>query len=453
MQGLQNQFIRHLCQLLALFILATSCALVSTYSHAEQDAVLMQAESLIRKADYKAAYLLLEPLEDARAGEINYDFLFGIAGVESGNVTRGAFALERVLALDPNNKDARTEMAKAHFLLGERQASKAEFNNVLALNPDEQTKKTIDNLLTAIQKIEGTTTTFGAYAEFGLGADSNISSAPNINAISVPLFGGVAELGQDGREQSSNFMQLATGLSFRQPVNDDFAYFGAVNLAHRGNETTSTFNTSNVDVNLGLQYKVDENNFSFALQNNNFYLDSSSFRHAYGATAQWLYNIDSFNQAGVFAQYSKISYAGNSIRNAQRSIAGVNVGHVFQNDFSPVVFASVYGGREDADDSSVNFLSQNIVGVRLGGQLNIGARLQLTTSLGIEKRKNDENDISFLTKRKDNQYDATLGLRYAFARDWSIRPQYSYTKNDSNIDLNTFERQILSISIRKDFNW
>ncbi len=97
--------------------------------------------------------------------------MFGFAGVESGNVTRGAFALERVLAVDPNNKDARTEMAKAHFLLGETQASKTEFNNVLALNPDAQTKKTVENLLTAIQKLEGTTTTFGAYAEFGLGAD------------------------------------------------------------------------------------------------------------------------------------------------------------------------------------------------------------------------------------------------------------------------------------------
>ncbi|OQW69612.1 MAG: hypothetical protein BVN34_04710 [Proteobacteria bacterium ST_bin12] len=441
-------------KLSALFFVLFSAILFSSQTFAAKDAVLTQAEALIRKGDFKAAYLLLEPLEDTRAGDINYDYLFGFAGVESGNVTRGAFALERVLAVDPNNKDARTEMAKAHFLLGERQASKAEFNNVLALNPDQQTKKTIDSLLTAIQKIEGTTTTFGAYAEFGLGADSNISSAPNINAISVPLFSGVAfALGEDGREQSSNFMQLATGLSFREPVNDDFAYFGAVNLTHRDNETTSIFNTSNLDLNLGLQYRVDENNFSFALQNNNFYLDSSSFRHAYGATAQWLYNIDSLNQAGVFGQYSKISYAGNSIRNAQRSIGGVNVGHVFQNDYRPVVFASVYGGREDADDSSVNFLSQSIVGVRVGGQLNIGTRLQLTTSLGVENRKNDENDPSFLTKRKDNQYDATLGLRYTFARDWSIRPQYSYTKNDSNIDLNTFERQIFSISIRKDFNW
>lgn len=114
-------------KLSALFFVLFSAILFPSQTLAAKDAVLTQAEALIRKGDFKAAYLLLEPLEDTRAGDINYDYLFGFAGVESGNVTRGAFALERVLAVDPNNKDARTEMAKAHFLLGERQASKEEF--------------------------------------------------------------------------------------------------------------------------------------------------------------------------------------------------------------------------------------------------------------------------------------------------------------------------------------
>lgn len=435
--------------------MALLCAFVSFYAASAQDNVLIQAEALIRQANFKAAYQLLEPLETERAGDINYDYLLGIAGVESGNVTRGAFALERVLALAPNHKDARAEMAKAHFLLGETSASKAEFKNVLALNPDVQTKKSVESLLTAIEKLEGKTTTFGAYAELGLGADSNISSAPAISSIAVPLFGSGATftLGRDGREQSSNFMQLATGISFREPVNEDIAYFGAVNVTHRDNQTTSTFNNSTLDLTAGLQYKVYDNSFSFTVQDNHFYLDNDSFRHAYGATAQWLYNIDNANQAGVYAQYTKLDYPGNHIRDAQRTIVGINAGHAFQHDFRPVIFASVYAGREDADESTVNFLSQDISGLRAGGQLSFGSQWQLTTSTGIELRRNDENDPSFLTKRHDNQYDFTLGLRYIPVRDWSIKPQLSYIKNDSNIDLNTFERKILMINVRKDFSW
>ena len=210
MQSLNQHFIRYIFKLIAVFLMAIFTVLISQNIHAEQDAVLIQAQSLIRQADYKKAYQLLEPLEDARAGDMQYDYLFGVAGVESGNVTRGAFALERVLAVEPNHQDARAEMAKAHFLLGEKEAAKQEFNYVLGLEPDAKTKLSIEKLLTAIEKTEGTTTTFAAYLDLGLGWDSNVSSAPSISSISVPLFGGLAfALGKDAQEKSDNFMNLA----------------------------------------------------------------------------------------------------------------------------------------------------------------------------------------------------------------------------------------------------
>lgn len=84
------------------------------------------------KYQFSAAYQLLELLEADRAGDVDYDYLLCVAAVESGNSTRCAFALQRVLAINPNHKDARAEMAKAHYLLGEKDAAKAEFNNVLA---------------------------------------------------------------------------------------------------------------------------------------------------------------------------------------------------------------------------------------------------------------------------------------------------------------------------------
>ena len=124
---------------LVIFLLAFT-ATFSLPALAVQVNVITEAKKLILNRDFNAAYQLLEPLEAERAGDVDYDYLFGVAGVESGNVSRGAFALERVLALDPSNKDARAEMAKAHFILGEIDASKLEFNNVLKQSPDAATK-------------------------------------------------------------------------------------------------------------------------------------------------------------------------------------------------------------------------------------------------------------------------------------------------------------------------
>lgn len=427
---------------------------IPSLSFAAQDEVTKQAEELIRKGDFKAAYQLLEPLETTRAGDIDYDYLLGIAAVESGNATRGAFALERVLATDPSHKDARAEMAKAHFMLGETQASKTEFNNVLAQNPDAETKKTIEKLLTAIQKIEGTTTTFGAYLGFGLGYDSNVSSAPGISSIGVPAFGGLLiQLDKASREQSDNFMNLAGGVSVRHPITDKLAAFGAISGTSRINDDQTAFDNSALDFNAGLQYRQNQHNFSFGLQDNHFDLDSEKFRHAYGATAQWQYNVDARNQVGSYVQYSRLKYHGNEFRNADRTILGINAAHVFAGDLSPVIFASVYGGREVTRDSAADFLSQDIAGVRTGGQLSLNNQWQLQGSLAYEQRDNDEDDLAFLKKRKDHQYDASLGLNFIPARDWSIRPQISYTKTESNIDLNSFDRKIISVDIRKDFSW
>ena len=79
--------------------------------------------------------------------------------------------------------------------------------------------------------------------------------------------------------------------------------------------------------------------------------------------------------------------------------------------------------------------------------------MPLFGSLAAELRDNDEADPIFLKKRKDKQYDASLGLNFIPARDWVIKPQLSYTKNESNIDLNGFDRTIISVSVRKDFSW
>jgi outer membrane protein len=419
-----------------------------------QDNTVIQADALIGKGDFKGAYQLLEPLESKYAGDVNYDYLLGISAVESKNVTRGAFALERVLALDPNHKNARAEMAKAHLLLGETDASKAEFSNVLKQNPDAETRNAVGKLLTAIDKNEGIVTTFGAYLDAGVGWDSNVSSAPGIGSIGIPAFGGIiVPLGNAAKEKSDDFMNLAAGISVRHPVTDEFSVFGNASFNGRFNSSESDFSNNVYDFSAGYQYQRNKNNFTLAAQNNYFDLDNERFRHAFGATTQWLYNFDAFNQAGLYGQFSRLKYTSTPIRNADRSILGVNAGHAFQDDFKTVIFASIYGGREEARDSSVEFLDQDVFGLRAGGQLSFNPLWHLNATVSYEQRDNDENDPFFLTKRKDDQYDAVLGLRYLPAPSWSIKPQISYTKNESNIDLNGFERKSISINVRKDFSW
>jgi hypothetical protein len=63
----------------------------------------------------------------------------------------------------------------------------------------------------------------------------------------------------------------------------------------------------------------------------------------------------------------------------------------------------------------------------------------------------DTENVVFETTRRDKLYEIALGLIWRAAKDWSVRPQISYTRNDSNISINDYDRYDISITLRRDF--
>ncbi len=119
------------------------------------DAVTDNAKALLDKGEAKAAYALLEPLEPQRAGDPEYDFLLGLAALEIGKNTNAVFALERVLAVDPNHARARAEIARAYAALGEASTAKQEFEAAKRQGVPPEVANTIDRMLAAIDARRG----------------------------------------------------------------------------------------------------------------------------------------------------------------------------------------------------------------------------------------------------------------------------------------------------------
>jgi len=413
-----------------------------------------KAQALIKAGDYKAAYNLLEPLESEHSGEVEFDYMLGLAAVESGQVTRGVFALERVLAQQPNHINARAEIAKAHFKLGEVSTSKAEFTSLRDDKPTSEISMAVDRYLNAVDKALGLTTTFGAFLDVGVGLDSNVNSATNASTVAIPIFFNLpATLPNGARKQSDQFLSVAGGVSVRQPVTSNTAAFGSISGSEHINNSAHDFDIGQLNLNVGLEYKKYIDTFTLAAQYDNISVDDDRFRKSAGFTGQWQRVFDDANQGGVYVQGSRISYIDNSIRDANRYILGANWAHIFAGDRSPLLFLGAYIGQEDARDSAADFLDQDIYGLRLGAQLSITPKWVAFAAGGYEKRNNDADDPAFLRERQDDQYDASLGLRFTPVRTWLIKPQISYIKNSSNITLNDYERATLSINVRHDFNW
>jgi tetratricopeptide (TPR) repeat protein len=436
--------------MLMLSIAISDASATDVYVHP----TIQQAEAHLQAGDFESAYQLLLPLEQQYAGNLAFDVLLGNAAVESGHYSQGMFALERVLIIEPNHQLARAKVAKAHFFLGEVASSKTEFSYLLNQNPSAETAKAIEKYLSAIDKAMGLSTTYHGFLEAGLGWDNNVNSATNANTIAVPVFGGLNfTLADEAKKKSDSFFNLAGGAGFRIPTSEHLAVIGNVQFAKRVNQTYQAFETAAIDLNVGVQVKDEGNLYTFALQDGYFYVDDDKFRHAYGATAQWQKNFNAHNQASVYGQYSKLEYEDSPIRDADRFVLGLNYAHAFEASTSPVVFLGAYVAQEDTVRSNARFLDQDIYGIRAGGQLVVAPSWLAYVSAGYESRDYKAEDLAFLRKRKDDQYDITLGVNYVPARYWTVKPQISLIKNDSNIELNAFDRTTMSIQIRRDFDW
>jgi len=98
-------------------------------------------------------------MEPQRAGDPQFDYLLGIAALDAGDPQRAVFALERVLAQQPDNALARAEIARAFYAMGEREAARQEFEAVRKYAIPEEAKATVDRFLSAIAAAEGLTLT------------------------------------------------------------------------------------------------------------------------------------------------------------------------------------------------------------------------------------------------------------------------------------------------------
>ena len=63
----------------------------------------------------------------------------------------------------------------------------------------------------------------------------------------------------------------------------------------------------------------------------------------------------------------------------------------------------------------------------------------------------DAADPLFATTRRDRYYAADFTASYAFTRNFSVRGEVLLSRNDSNIALFEYQRDVAAIKIRYDF--
>jgi len=418
-------------------------------SIAVADEITDRALALIQQKNPQAAYRLLQPLESERAGNPEYDYLLGISALDSGERERAVFALERVLAVNPNHALARAEIARAYFEMGEKVNARREFQNVRATNPPEPVKETIDRYLSALG---ASPTQLSGFLEIGFGWDSNVNSATPNNQIAIPSLGGiVVDIDPSGVKKSDSFITAGGGLNYVYGFSPEWAVVAGIAASGKFNTHENEFNTGTVDGNLGLRWSRGKETITAGYQGQDFRVDKEDFRRSTGVVAQWQHSYSESSQVSLFLQAADLEYPGQSIQDARRTIGGVAFGYGWDTPGKPVVFGSLYGGSEKEKAEDMAQLGYKPIGGRLGGQVSVASNAVLFGLLSYERRAYGGVDLAELVTRRDNQVDLRLGMNYLLRPSWLLVPQVAYTNNHSNVPLNEYDRTVASLILRKMF--
>jgi len=448
-----SRLVRILCCLILL--IASSVAVAA-------DEAVQQAQALLDGGQPQAAYELLKPMEEARAGDPDFDFVYGLAALNSGRALEAVFALERAVDALPESGRARAELARAYLELGDTDEAKGEFDKVQAMELPDDVQRTIDRYLSTIDQYHDVSRTrWRPYVKTGLGYDSNVNAATDEQNIAVPALGGlVFELSPTSREADSAVWDVGAGVRITSPIDYDrgLSLFVNIDLDHRLALEESDFSTFYANGQVGVNWRRDaKNQFRVSVEGNDVEVRGSSplrsDREVLGTTGQWQYTMDQANQFTLFGQASMVRYPDQRVRDVNRYTGGGGWGHAFIGAaYNPVTFVSVFGGVEDEkSESRGRQFGRSFFGVRGGGQITINPRGTVFGSITYQASDYDHSDPVFLKKRDDDYIDVSAGYIYQLDRNWSVSPTFTYNNNDSNIVTSDYDRYEFMLTVRNDF--
>jgi len=419
-------------------------------AYAERDAVVRDALALAESGQARQAFDMLAPLEVTRAGDPDFDTVFGIAANQIGEHARAVMALERATTVQPGNARARAELGRAMFAVGDSKSARILLDQAKAQGAPVEAAFTIDQFLRAIDVAESSArSSFQAYVELGFGHDGNVSSGPVNANVAVPALGGNVTLAANALRRSASFGNLGLGAAGRRVIDSRWSVIGNASFNQRTNFNASRFSNSQFNIGAGGAYRVDRQEYSLVAVHEDYRVDGSSNRTQNGLIGEWIYRIDNQREMGGYLQWSKLRYPGQQVRDATRTVGGASYAQQLGSGW--LGWGGAYIGNESEEAAGVPQQGHAALGLRVGVQKSFNQTLAAFASFNHERRNYGGTDPFFLVQRQDRQASLGLGVTWLPAKSWRVTSQLNYIRNQSDIVINDYNRASVSVSARYEF--
>ncbi|HNP34292.1 MAG TPA: tetratricopeptide repeat protein [Woeseiaceae bacterium] len=403
-------------------------------------ALLSNAEHLVATGDSVRAYALLSAKEAQFAGDPYFDYLLGVAALDTGHASDAIFSLRRSLGVAPQFSAARLELARAYFETGNTELARPLFVDLLDEKPPAAVRSVIDNYIATIDARQPVSKAqFVPYVAAGAGYDSNA----NVSTDDQQFFG--FTLSPNNVATDSAFTELAAGFNAAIRRSTQFAWLLSGRASYRHNPDASF-----VDPTVLSGYG------GFNWQRGRY------FGRAGGDGYYGLLDGD-FNESYAGADLM----AGNSITDRWDLLLGLRYGAVRHDDsievldvdrllytvsaryrISPLagVALEVLGGEDSARQVGSPY-GNSKAGLSISVNAPIGTAF-LFASVGT--LHTDFDGDFFGEPRNDEQLSAIAQLEFRdiFADGLSLMPRLRYINNDSDVSLYEYDRTEIGVQLQ-----
>ncbi len=419
---------------------------------AQADALLDQAAVLVQNGAAAEAFRLLDAQEAQRAGDPAFDAAMGHAARAAGQYTRAVLAWERVVAAQPDNRDAQTELVRALYAVGDKRKAQALDGAGREQAIPVDAALDVDQFMLSYDRPEhGGESSLRGHVELTLGHDTNANAGPGLANLISPLPGTPAwTLAPSALETSGGFGAALVALRGRHVLDARWSLVGAASASLRQHSgDADRFDNRQIDGSAGVSWRAERHEVVVSGVGSYYALDGTRLRSLAGVQGEWIYRLDGYRQWGGFVQRFDLHYPAQALRDVQRTVAGASYTQVSRSGVR--AYGMLYAGRESPDAAGAGHFGHRLAGVRVGGQLPLGSQLGLFAALDWEQRRYGADDPFFAVRRRDRQTSLALGLSCVPASQWRITPQLLLVRNDSSLPVTRYGRRVISVTLRREF--
>lgn len=405
-------------------------------------------------------------------GDPAFDFFYGIAAIDAGHPGEGVLALERYILVFPNNGDARFQLARGYFILGEDQRARDEFETLLPNSTGNQ-KIAIERYLDAIRTRESRyQPTAKVYVEAGLGVDTNINAGLSSGATpQIPGLGTLPSVSSNSisaREQDT-FLTASAGVQGTYPVSPGVSLYGAggVDARRHLGSNNDVFDQHSLGATGGVSYLKERNLYKAGAFLSQSWVDNQSYVLTYGINGEWNRQLDQFNRLTLGAQLARFDYDNMNIYLTKDKAGGPVLSvltdrnsdfigisgawaHALAMLYQPVITVSGNYGEESNQRNRAD-LSRDIYGGRVSFAMTPAERWGVSAGIGYQENKYRDIFTTGSVRRHDTSWSLDGALSYFYTKQLSVRAEAQILDQSSNIGLFRYGREVVSVKARYEF--